>query len=139
MYLLLLAVLVRSVLKPISRSLNAAVRAAHMGNALVILLEALQKTMGTEDQDSKTLIDSALVAHSPLTGDIGDSMSSAILRCRQIWLALTSLPDSIRNKLMNLPVMPGQVFHPDSQDVLDREERSIILRETVQRACRKPT
>lgn len=82
MYLLLLAVLVRSVLKPISRSLNAAVRAAHMGNALVILLEALQKTMGTEDQDSKTLIDSALAAHSQLTHDVGDSMSSAVL-CRR--------------------------------------------------------
>ena len=39
---------------------------------------------------------------------------------------------------MNLPVVPGQVFHPGSQDVLDRAERSITLRETVQRACRKP-
>ncbi len=39
---------------------------------------------------------------------------------------------------MNLPVIPGQVFHSDSQEVLDRAERSITMRETVQRACHKP-
>ncbi len=40
-----------------------------------------------------------------------------------------------RGKLMNLPVRPGHVFHPDSQEMLDRPEHSITLRETVQRAC----
>lgn len=41
------------------------------------------------------------------------------------------MADAIRNDLMALPVIPGHVFHPELQ------ERSIIMRETVQRACRK--
>lgn len=40
---------------------------------------------------------------------------------------------------MNLLVRPGQVFHPDSQDFLDRARRSITLRETVPWACHKST
>ncbi len=40
-----------------------------------------------------------------------------------------------RSKLMNLPLMPGHVFHPDYQEMLDRPEHSFTLRETVQRAC----
>ncbi len=122
----------------ISRSFNAVARAARMGNALAILLVALRKTMSIEDQDSKTLIESALSAHSQLTGDMGETMSSAILWRRQVWLAQTSLPDAIKAELMNLPVMPGQVFHPGSQEVLEGAEQSITLRETIQRACRKP-
>ncbi len=120
------------------RSFNAAARAARSGNALAILLAALRKTISTDDQDSRNLVDSALAAHSQLTRDVGEAMSSAILCRRQIWLAQTTLPDTIRGELMNLPVVPGQVFHSDSQEVLDRVERSITMRETVQRACNKP-
>ncbi|XP_051533337.1 uncharacterized protein LOC127428783 [Myxocyprinus asiaticus] len=58
----------------ISCSFNAAAHAARMGNTLAILLAALRKTMGAEDQDSKTLIDSALAAHSQLTRDVGERL-----------------------------------------------------------------
>lgn len=97
----------------ISRSFNATAHAARTGNALAIVLTALLKTICSEDKDSKNLIDSALVAHSQLTRDVGEAMSSAVLCCRQIWLAQTALLDGIRSELMNLSVVPGQVFHPD--------------------------
>lgn len=76
------------------------------------------------DLDSKNLVDSALAAHSQMTLDVGEAMSSAILCRRQIWLTQTSLPEAIRSELMNLPVMPGHVFKSDSQEVLDRAEHS---------------
>ncbi len=60
-----------------------------MGNALAILLTALQKTMCVEDKDSKMLIDLALVAHSKQTRDVSEVMSSGVLCRRQ---AQTSLP-----------------------------------------------
>ncbi len=64
---------------------NAAVCAAHTGNALTIILAALWKTISTDDQVSAKRDDSALAAHSQLTGDVGEVMSLAILCHRQIW------------------------------------------------------
>ncbi|XDV45568.1 hypothetical protein PO909_013648 [Leuciscus waleckii] len=120
----------------ISQSFNATAHAARTGNALTILLASLRKTFSAEDQDSRNLVDSALAAHSQLTRDVKDAMSSAELCRSQVWLAQTSLPETIRNKLMNLPVIPSHVFNSDSQEVLDRTERSITMREAVQRASR---
>ncbi len=60
-------------------------------------------------------------------------MSSAILSRRQIWLAQTSLPDTIRKELIYMPVTPGRVFHPDSQATLDKAEQARCRREPVQR------
>ena len=51
---------------------NTATQAARSGNALAILLAANPAI--SEDQDSKSLIDSALVNHSQLTRDIGTTM-----------------------------------------------------------------
>ncbi len=49
----------------------------------------------------------------------------------------TAGPDdfAIRSTLMNLPVPGLNVFHPDCQEMLDRPEHSITLRENVQWAC----
>lgn len=43
-----------------------------------------------------------------LTRDVGATMPSAKLSCRQIWLPQTSLPDTIR-ELTNMTVIPAQV------------------------------
>lgn len=64
----------------------------HVGNALAILLAALQKTMCVEDQYFKMLIDSALVAHTQQTHDVSDVMSSVVFCHSQKSLAQTSLP-----------------------------------------------
>ncbi len=98
---------------------NAATRAARSGNALVIVMAALRKVISSGDRDALNLVDAALITHSQLTQDIGASMSSAILARRQIWLAQTSLLETIKKELTNMPVMPGRVFHPDSQSLLD--------------------
>ena len=66
----------------VSRTYNAATRAARSGNALAILLAALRRTANPEDQDTMSLIDSALVTHSQLTRDIGAAMSSAMVSRR---------------------------------------------------------
>ena len=44
--------------------------------------------------------------------------------CAVVWLAQTSLPEAIRTELLNLPVAPGHVFHPETKVVLDRTERA---------------
>jgi len=72
------------------------------------------------------LVDRALVTH------IGTSMLSAILSHRQIWLAQTSLYDTIRKELTYMPVTPGRVFNPDSQSKLDKAEQTRHTRESVQ-------
>ncbi len=117
----------------VCRTYNAATRAARSGNALAIILAALRKVIGQEDRDVLGLVDAALATHAQLTRDIGASMSSAILSRRQIWLAQTSLPDTIRKELSYMPVTPGRVFHPDSQATLDKAEQAHCRRESVQR------
>lgn len=121
-----------------TRTFNAAARAARMGNALAITLAALRRTLSPDDQDARALVDAALSSHSQLTRDVGDAMGSAVLCRRQVWLAQTSLPEGIKQELLNLPVAPGHVFHPGSQETLERAERTAASREAVQRACRKP-
>ena len=121
-----------------TRTFNAAARAARMGNALAITLASLRKTLSRDDQDARALLDAALSSHAQLTRDVGDAMGSAVLCRRQVWLAQTSLPEPIKQELLNLPVAPGHVFHPGSQEVLDRAERAAASREAVQRVCRRP-
>ncbi|XP_030272829.1 uncharacterized protein LOC115581680 [Sparus aurata] len=86
----------------VCRSYNAATRAAHSGNALAILLAALRRTANPEDQDTMSLIDSALVTHSQLTRDVGVVMSSAMMSRRQIWACWTKL-----NSLAALEIVCG--------------------------------
>ena len=62
----------------LSHSFNAAACAACVGNALAILLAALQKK-SAEDQDSKALVNSALLAHSQLTSQT----NLAFARCHK--------------------------------------------------------
>ena len=122
----------------VCRAYNAATRAARSGNVLAILLAAIRKTVSSEEQDTLTLIDGALVTHAQLTSDVGVAMSSAMLARRQVWLAQTTLPENIRKELTNLPVVPGRVFHPDSQGVLDKAEKSRRTRDSVQRTFSRP-
>lgn len=115
---------------------NAAARAARSGNALAILLAALRKSIGGDqaDQDTRNLIDSALSVHSQLTRDVGKAMASAMQTRRQVWLAqMFNLPQNMRKQLQNMPVVPGHVFHPGSQEALDRAERSFQTRQNVRR------
>lgn len=61
---------------------------------------------------------------------------------RQIWLAQTSLPETIRKELTNFPVVPGRVFHTDSQYLLDTAISNIQARhrrESVQQTFGGPT
>ncbi|CAL8406948.1 unnamed protein product [Arctogadus glacialis] len=110
----------------VTRSFNASARAARTGNALAMTLAALRRTLDPADGDAMGLVEAALSAHSQLTRDVGDSMAAAVLSRCQVWLAQTSLPEAIRTELLNLPVAPGHVFHPESQAVLDRTERAAV-------------
>lgn len=114
------------------QSYNAATRAAWSGNAITVLLAALWRVGNPEDQDAISLIDSALVTHSHLTRDIGATMSSAMMLQRQIWLVQTFLPENIRKELTHMTIVPVQVFHPDSQGVLDEVEQPRRTRDCVQ-------
>ena len=80
-----------------------------------------------------SLVDSALITPSQLTRDVGAAMSSAVLARRQVWLAQTSLPEGVRKDLIKMAVVPGKVFHPDSQGVFDSAEQSRRTRESVRR------
>ncbi|XP_074466146.1 uncharacterized protein LOC141752269 [Sebastes fasciatus] len=122
----------------VCRSYNAAARAARAGNALALLLAALRRSASAGDQDTRNLIDAALSTHSQLTRDIGSAMSSAMMARRQIWLAQTTLPENIRKELTNMPVVPGRVFHSDSQSVLEKAEQSLRTRESVQCTFSRP-
>lgn len=59
-------------------------------------------------------------------------MPSAILARRQIWLAQVYLPETIRKELTNMPVVPGRVFHSDSQSLLDTADQERHRKESVQ-------
>lgn len=102
-----------------------------MGNVLAIILAALRKTLSLDDYVSRALVDAALSSHSQLTHDLGDVMASAVLCHRQVWLAQTSLPDAIRQELLNLPMVPGHIIYIESQEVLDCTERTATSRESV--------
>ena len=102
----------------VCRTYNAAARAAPSGNALAILLVVTRRSVGPEDPDTLSLVDSALTVHSQLTRDVGAAMSATVVAQRQIWLAQTSLPEGVSRDLTRIPVVPGRVFHPDSQPSL---------------------
>lgn len=70
-----------------------------------LLRHALRRMTAASDQDTKNLTDAALFAHSQLTHDVGSVMSAAMMIRRQIWLAQTSLPENIKRKFTNLPVV----------------------------------
>lgn len=59
-------------------------------------------------------------------------MSSALLACRQIMLAQTSLWENIRKDVNIMSVVPGRVFHPDSQSILDKVVKCRHTRECIQ-------
>ena len=75
----------------------------------------------------------ALSALAQMTSDVDSAMSSAILARRQIWLAQTALPEGVRAELINMPVLPAKVFHPDSQSVLVKAQDSVCAHESVKR------
>ncbi|CAL8270828.1 unnamed protein product [Arctogadus glacialis] len=119
----------------VTRSFNASARAARTGNALAMTLAALRRMLDPADGEAMGLLEAALSAHSQLTRDVGDSMAAAVLCRHQVWLAQTSLPEAIRTELLNLPVVPGHVFNPETQAVLDLTGRAAASREAVQRVC----
>lgn len=122
----------------VSKAYNASARAARSGNALAVLLAAVRKSTGTDDQDTKELLDAALSALAQMTRDIGSAMSSATLARRQVWLAQTALPEVVKRELINMPVQPGNVFHPNSQATLDKAQESWRTRESVRWTFRRP-
>ena len=91
----------------VCRTYNAAARAVRSGNALAILLAATRRSVGPEDPDTLSLVDSALTVHSQLTRDVGAAMSATVMAQRQIWLAQTSLPEGVSRDLTRMPVVPG--------------------------------
>ncbi len=118
----------------VCRTYNAVARAARAGNAVAILLQALRRTAITRDQDTRNLIEAALSAHSQLTRDSGAAMSSVTMARRPFWLAQMNLPENIKRELTNMPVEPGGVFHPDSQNDKDKQDKqSVRMQECVQR------
>ena len=117
----------------VCKAYNASARAARSGNALAVLLAAVRKTVGAGDQDTKDLMDAALSALAQMTRDVGSAMSSATRAHRQIWLAQTALPEGVRAELINMPVLPAKVFHPDSQSVLVKAQESVRACEGVKR------
>ncbi|KAK0143607.1 hypothetical protein N1851_018267 [Merluccius polli] len=85
------------------------------------------------------LVDSALTVHSQLTRDVGAAMSATVMARRQIWLAQTSLPEGVSRDLTRMPVVPGRVFHPDSQRLFETAEQSRRTRESVRRTFSRRT
>ncbi|CAL8383491.1 unnamed protein product [Arctogadus glacialis] len=79
--------------------------------------EVIPPTQGIQHQE-------VMAQMSPMTRDVGSAMSPAILARRQIWLAQTALPEGVRAELINMPVLPAKVFHPDSQSVLVKAQES---------------
>ena len=116
----------------VCRTYNSAARAARSGNALVLILAALEKIVGPGDSDARTLVNAALMAHSQLTRDIGTTMASAMVTRRQVWLAQTGLSQNVQDELREKPVMPGHVFHEGFQESLDRAVQCFQAREKVQ-------
>lgn len=92
----------------------------------------LRRTAAAGHPDTKALIDAALSAHSQLIHDVGSVMSLAMMTRRQVWLVHMTLPENIRKELTTLPVVPGRVFHTDSQSVLDEAEWFLRTRVCVQ-------
>ncbi|XP_076144523.1 uncharacterized protein LOC143127104 [Alosa pseudoharengus] len=75
----------------VCQSYNAAARAARSGSALTILLAAIRKSLDPEDKDTMSLVDSALIAHTQLTRDVGAAMSTAVMARRACLTRRSSL------------------------------------------------
>ena len=107
----------------ISKAYDTAARMARLANSHSHLILALDQALDSEDGDDsvkRSLSVASLRAFGYMSRELGRLMSTLILARRQVWLAQSPFEPGLRTALGKLPVVPGQVFGPGSQETLDR-------------------
>ena len=107
----------------VSKAYDTAARMARLANSHSHLILALDQALDSEDGDGsvkRSLSVASLRAFGYMSRELGRLMSTLILARRQVWLAQSPFDPGLRTALRKLPVVPGQVFGPGSQETLDR-------------------
>ena len=100
--------------------------------ALAILLEAIRKTVSPRIMTPWRWWIRLLLPTLNSRVTLAQQCPQQCWR-RQVWLAQTTLPERIGKDLVKMPVVPGMVFHPDSQGLFESAEQSRQTRESVHR------
>ena len=96
------------------RAYNIAACMGRIGNSLSHLILGLSQVLQESGVDSST---QTLSDTSHQTFAL---MSKVTLACHQVWLAQSSLSEGCHCTLSSLPVVPGHMFGPAAQQVLER-------------------
>ena len=105
--------------KLISRAFDAAMRAARVGNLLAISLASARRQVEDVDPRVAATITTALTLQSQVVRDLGECLSTTVRARRHLWLRESSLPRTVRDQLISLPVEPGRVFNTSSRALLE--------------------
>ena len=106
----------------LTKCYDTAARMGCIGNSLSHLILALSQSLQSSSADAsvQSLSDTSLQAFAFMTRELGRLMSSLTLARRLVWLAQSPLSEPCRRTLHTLPVVPGELFGPAAQQVLDR-------------------
>ncbi len=90
-------------------------------NTLAQLLLALNASLPSLDNSGcAEILQASLQAVGAAASECGRSLGFLTQLRKQVWLAQTLLPESGKNILRQLPLVLGQVFGAQAQEVLDR-------------------
>ena len=93
-----------------------------IGNSFSHLIQHLSQVLQESGMDSsaQTLSDASLQAFAFMSRELRRLMSTVTLARHQVWLAQYSLSEGCCLTLRSLPVVPGHMFGPAAQQVLER-------------------
>ena len=110
----------------LSKAYDSAACMARMGNSLSVLLLAQSKMLESEPGGELSSVnDVALETFALMSRELGRVMSTLVVARRQVWLAQApKLSDHCRKVLRQLPVVPGQLFGPEADKLLEDRQQS---------------
>ncbi len=90
-------------------------------NTLAHLLLAINASLSSPDTTDTELVNVALRSVGSIAGHCGKVIGSLdqVSRC-QVWIEQSPLSESCRAALLQLPLVPSQIFGPAVQEALDR-------------------
>ena len=110
----------------LSKAYDSAACMARMGNSLSVLLLAQSRILESESgSELNNVNDVALETFALMSRELGRVMSTLVVARRQVWLAQApKLSDHCRKVLRQLPVVPGQLFGPEADKLLEHRQQS---------------
>ncbi len=121
----------------VHKTYSAVANVGCITNTLAQLLLALNASLPSlNNSGCAEILQASLQAVGAAASECGRSLGLLTQLRKQVWLAQSPLPESGKNIFRQLPLVPGQVFGAQAQEVLDRR---LLASEMRSKHLRKQT